>query len=223
MDCQYITSNQINILDYWSLVNMLMNQISPSIRKQILERLMYMNDQLINNQLMNNQLMNNQLMNDMNLNLQTDMLSDLTRSTKMNSKKKDLSELQHPSLDSLNYKGQNPIPINIPINANNQYGTRDDKLHPRFITLMHENIGSSIPSDNISIPKKIVDEKVELYYNSTLHPHRGEQGEIDLDDIIYDDHNDSNILDEKLERIKTLHTKIIADKRRRKKERENQK
>lgn len=47
MDYLYMNINQINNLDYWSLVNMLMVQITPETRKQILERLLEMNNQLI--------------------------------------------------------------------------------------------------------------------------------------------------------------------------------
>lgn len=41
----YVT--QVNNMDYWSLVKLLMNQITPEYRKQILIRLTDMNDQLL--------------------------------------------------------------------------------------------------------------------------------------------------------------------------------
>lgn len=51
MDYHYVNSNsntdQINMMDYWSLVNMLMTQITPDVRKKILERLVEMNNTLI--------------------------------------------------------------------------------------------------------------------------------------------------------------------------------
>ena len=52
MECQYTT--QISKMDYWTLVNMLMNNITPDIRKQILIRLTEMNDQLIASMAMQN-------------------------------------------------------------------------------------------------------------------------------------------------------------------------
>lgn len=39
--------NQIRSMDYWTLVNMLMGQITPDTRKYILARLTEMNDKLI--------------------------------------------------------------------------------------------------------------------------------------------------------------------------------
>lgn len=38
---------QINSLDYWSLVNLLMGQITPQTRKQILDKLTLMNNLLL--------------------------------------------------------------------------------------------------------------------------------------------------------------------------------
>lgn len=47
MDYQYMYMNQIKTMDYWSLVNTLLTQITPQIRKCILDRLMEMNNQLM--------------------------------------------------------------------------------------------------------------------------------------------------------------------------------
>ena len=48
MDYQYIYESQIKNLDYWSLVNMLLTQITPQMRKCILDKLTEMNNQLMN-------------------------------------------------------------------------------------------------------------------------------------------------------------------------------
>lgn len=47
MNCQFINLNQINNSDYLTLVHMLGNPITPDVRKQILQKLTEMNDQLI--------------------------------------------------------------------------------------------------------------------------------------------------------------------------------
>lgn len=161
MEYQYSNSLQINNMDYWSLVHMLMNQITPENRKLVLERLMEMNNQL--------------------------MVSDLTRSSILNSRKKDVSEVKHPSLDFLNDQGKNPLPMNIPFNANNQYTPNSYQTN-------------SVPNN----------------YNK--HQYKIDN-EIDLDDII-EEIQSVDPLDEKLHYIKKLYTKIITEKRKRRKERE---
>lgn len=186
MDYQYTGLNQINTLDYWSLVNMLMTQITPEIRKQILVRLMEMNDQLMPNH--------------------QKIQPDLARASVLNSRKKDLTESQHPALDRLNYKGQNPVPIGIPMNANNQYGA-NNQYNPNPYQINSNNGIGSAPMNNFSTKNQI--------------SRKDSNNEIDLDDIINDIHSDQDNLDEKLSKIKTLHTKIITDKRRRRKEKES--
>ena len=103
-------------MDYWSLVNMLMNQITPETRAIILEKLTEMNNSLLSK---NN--ISGKTIYERNLEM------DLSRTSSMNARKKDLDEQIHPSLDiyrnnSVQHKIlENPIPLNIPINSNNQY------------------------------------------------------------------------------------------------------
>ena len=187
MDYQYINTNQISNMDYWSLANMLLTQINVETRKQILERLTEMNNQLI-------------------MGMGVQIQPDLARPSMLNSRKKDVSEVQHPAMDRLNYKlpvqesqhsmqrSSNPVPINIPINSTSSQ--------------FNMNNSYQMPLNN---------------YNqySTSSQNKELQPEIDLDDIIDEITNESDELDNKLAKIKQLHTKIIADKRRRRREREN--
>ena len=47
MDNQLMYLQQISNMTYWELVNMLLKDITPEIRKFILDRLMIMNDELL--------------------------------------------------------------------------------------------------------------------------------------------------------------------------------
>lgn len=161
MDYQYLNPMQLHTMDYWSLVNMLTSQITPETRKMILDKLSEMN---------------NQLLMGMNMN---SIQPDLARSSMLNSRKKDLSETQHPSFDHLNYKGPNPLPLNVPINGNNHF----------TMTSYHSQVSNA-------------------------------NNEINLDEIIDDAQEIPDPLDMKLAYIKKLHTKIVAEKRKRRKEKE---
>ena len=177
MDYQYMNTNQISNLDYWSLVNMLMIQITPDVRKQILDQLTEMNNQLL-------------------IGMKPQIQSDLARSSIHSSRKKDVSEIQHPSLDRIN-----PLPLNnIPISSNNQFAMNNSYQMPQMI----------MPINNYSNSNQ---------YNTQQQ--NDSECEIDIDDIIDEIHNTPDELDEKLARIKNLHAKIISDKRRRRKERDN--
>lgn len=161
-------ANQIKIMDYWSLVNMLMMQITPDVRKCVLDRLSEMNNQLLMN---------------------TNMLSNMS----MNPRKKDPVEVQHP-IDNVNFRNSmNPIPLNMVI-GNNQ---------PNLYSNANENQYN--PQDAIR-GSRGSDE-----YNMKNH---SPTKEIDLDDII---------LDQKLEKIKNLYTKLITEKRQERKERKQRK
>ena len=173
MDYQYMNTNQISNLDYWSLVNMLMIQITADTRKQILDRLTEMNNQLL-------------------IGMKPQIQPDLARSSMLNSRKKDVSEIQHPSLDRIN-----PLPLNgIPMNNNNQFSMNNSYQIPQMM----------MPINNYSNTNKYITQQKN-----------DSECEIDIDDIINEIHNTPDELDEKLARIKNLHTKIIADKRRRRK------
>ena len=177
MDYHYVDSNtgsnNIPIIDadYWTLVNLLTTQITPQIRKQILSRLTDLNDQLILANAIQNQFHNGQ------------NSQDLSRSTvhpTTNCRKKDVTELQHPSLDMFNYNG------------NNQYNTNIIGGHTNNNFLRNQD-----------------------------------QSDIDLDEILADIHDSHDnheshpdALDQELARIKNLYGKVIASKRRRRRERQ---
>jgi hypothetical protein len=183
MDYQYANGYQINNLDYWSLVNMLMVQITPETRKQILDRLTEMN---------------NLLLIGMGAQIQSPPSIPSIASIPSNSRKKDISELPHPSMNHVDYKGPNPLPLNMPTNNNNQ-------------SIMN-NSYQMIPS--LTIPMN--NYKNMGQYNT--QPTNEVQEEIDLDDLMCELHNKPDELDEKLFKIKKLHEKIITERRKRKKE-----
>jgi hypothetical protein len=88
MESQYI--NKINDMDYLSLVSMLTKQITPFVRKNILERLTEMNDHLISGMKHHN---------------------IMRPISKMTLSKKGSGELDHPS-DNI-YGRKNPTPQNF--------------------------------------------------------------------------------------------------------------
>ncbi|AGF85491.1 hypothetical protein QJ854_gp291 [Moumouvirus goulette] len=177
MNFQYINNNTMNHgqlynMDYLSLVNMLTSQLTPIDRKAVLERLIEMNDQLL-------------YKNDINL--------DTSRNNQLSSRKKDIKENLHPSMDFYNHNKQNPIPLNIPSSSTSQ---------------------TSIESRNMFCNPNI-------YNNQRVH--KKTYDEIDLDSIInnmsdFDDkENEEESLDNKLQKIKKLHSKIIANNKHKRK------
>lgn len=102
MSCNFSNYNNISNMDYLSLVGMLTEQITPEKRKEILQRLMEMNDQLLMGYGTTGQ----------------GFQTEPPRIGRLNSRKKDLTENMHPSFDQYNYKGQNPLPFGMPINSN---------------------------------------------------------------------------------------------------------
>ena len=72
---------KIKQLDYYGLVNLLTKQITPEIRSLVLQQLTYLNDKLLNNQQY--------------------VQPDLARASMLQSRKKDATEIQHPSTSSL--------------------------------------------------------------------------------------------------------------------------
>ncbi|QGR53802.1 hypothetical protein [Moumouvirus maliensis] len=180
MNFQYINNNSINPgqlynMDYLSLVNMLTLQLTPIDRKVILDRLVEMNDQLL---------------------YKKDMNIDLSRNSQLNSRKKDIKENLHPSMDFYNYSKKNPLPLNIPSSSTSQ---------------------SSIETRNVFYnPNPYGDNYSGLHKKSY-------SDEIDLDSIInnisdFDDkENNKESLDDKLKKIKKLHSKIIANNKQKRK------
>ena len=218
---------QINNSDYWTLVNMLMNQITPDVRKLILDRLTEMNNQLIIGTSSQTLLSGNKI-NSVSEGNQLPIRSDawqiqpdLARSSVMNSRKKDISEMQHPSLDFLNTKGQNPLPLQFNMNSY-QMPVMDQTLYTSDrSTISTRQMTLPCQSRNLNTPgtREQALPKNKKQYNAQIDNEY--TNEIDLDDIIEEIHNEPDELDEKLMRIKKLYAKIITDKRRRKKEREN--
>ena len=87
---------QINTMDYFSLVNMLMGQLTPQLRAKILEKLTDMNNQLL-----------------------------YGMAGVSSHRKKDAVELPHPALDQYNYRQPNPVPRDIPISGNRFENAKD--------------------------------------------------------------------------------------------------
>ncbi len=199
MNYQY--NNQFNIndfndgkfqnTDYWTLVNKLLTQITPETRKQILERLTEMNNQLLNTSFSMGP-------------------TDPARMGQINSRKKDVYEVQHPSLDPYNYKGKNPLPIGTPVNSHN--------LPMNGLNLTPSNMPSIGPgAPSIHKPPPINNYGPQKYFMP-------ENTEPDLDDIIDELKSDLEpSLEDKLQKINDLHKKILHTKKQRKREKENNK
>lgn len=186
---------QIKNSDYWTLVNMLMTQITPDIRKLILDRLTEMNDQLML------PLINLNYLGGQHQQLQNSQ-PDLSRINNNKSKKKDMIEIPHPSLSQLNYVGQNQFSdpfIKSPLSNQSNQSNKSNQSGLNQSNLNQSNLNQSGLNPSNQFEK----------YNAI--------DEIDLDDIINDLHDEPDNLDEKLEIIKTLHNKILADKRNRRK------
>lgn len=179
-------SNQIKQLDYFSLVNMLLGQISPEVRSTVLIRLTEMNDRLLSG-------------------MQSGVQPDLSRAGALNSRKKDLTEIQHPSLDQYSYKGHNPIPLNFPC--------ADDRLSM--------DPSASFYQQNNFPRTDTVKNKLNIFPNNKItEDYNYKEKEIDLDEIIDDIGYEQDYLDDKLLKIKNLHNKIISDKKRRRREKD---
>jgi hypothetical protein len=193
MEYQHIQANQIKNLDYWSLLNILMNPISSETRATILEKLTEMNNQL---------LVGNSL----------HVQPDLARPSMLNSKRKSSSEASYAT----RYEMQNPLPLDMPVNTNNQFM----QWKPPSESTNSWNAPQMFPQNWVN-PANPANPYNSTNSNQKFYP------EIDLDDIINDlnddSDGDSDNLDKKLAKIKLLNDKIITDKRRRRKEREQRK
>jgi hypothetical protein len=132
------------------------------------------------------------------------MGGDISRIGMLNSRKKDLTENIHPSMDRYNQNGSNPLPLNMPMNTYGQFG----QSMPFNTYQLHG--ANTMYQPQISLPQQPQQPIQQVSYNATQ--------EINLDDILDDLADEPDDLDSKLVKIKTLHTKIIADKKRRRKE-----
>lgn len=158
--------------DYQNLVRLLMGNISPTTRKIVLNKLIEINDRLLFNE--NHHPLQNRWGFD----------DDITRFGIMSSRKKEMTEIQHPSFDYFN--------------ENTRGGSR----------------GVSPTRGERAAPSL-----VESRVNYCAHGQTNKMNmshDIELDDMIDNLYQDSDVLDEKLARIKTLYYKIIADKKQKK-------
>lgn len=207
MDYHYINNNNnnntiISNADYLTLVNLLTSQITPEIRKQILLRLTELNDQLILNNNIQNQFQTNQ------------NKQDLSRFPTMNCRKKDVTELQHPSFDMFNYKGNNPLPFSMPTNSNSQFGA-----NMNMMTGYNTGTQMSTPMSPQMSPQ--IPQAIPNIFSSSNNNFSTDQSDFDLDEIlgdIHDHESHADSLDQELDRIKELYGKVIASKRRRRRQ-----
>lgn len=100
MNHQYLNDINVEKLDYSELVNLLFVQMTPFMRKKILERLFLINEGLIKMELQKN-----------------------LRNPTINTRRKRTIENPHPSITN---KIENPIPLNMPINTKNYDVSNDD-------------------------------------------------------------------------------------------------
>jgi len=193
MDYQY---DQLKNLDYWKLVNMLVTNITVKTRSYILEILTKMNNQLLEAEYQTTNPYFSQ-------SISSRITSDLSRPSVLNSRKKDLFEIQHPSENPLISKGKNPIPLNMALPS----------------SYSHSNKIDTDPMSALFLP-----DMDSAYANNIYNPFQKSTINIDdvLDDLVNDsDGSDTSLsLDDKLMNIKNLHNKLIADKRRRKYEKD---
>ena len=148
--------------------------------------------------------MNNQLL----LGNQSNIQMDLARAGSINSRKKDANELSHPSFDHTQYRSQQGEPRNS--NFDSMRTSSSD---------IYKTAGLiNIPSTPATHPTH------STYSTYPTHPTSSFEPEINIDDIIDDLDNKPQIdnLDQKLYKIKNLHSKILTDKRNRRKEKNKQ-
>lgn len=218
MDYQHLQKNQIKNLDYMGLINMLMNQISPEIRAVVLERLTEMNNQL---------LVGNQI------NIQT----DLARSGMLNFRKKEMTELQHPSWDKLKNPSTNFAPVQFSSGSyeNSFYQDQETRNMAANENLKSRNDFKSrenpIPLD-LPINSNNYQNNQTNNLNHFGYSSKRNYQDIDLDDIINEitskpnsgfkgnltETLDVDNLDIKLSQIKKLHQKLLTEKRQKKRE-----
>jgi len=177
MEYQYFGPNLAN-LDYNSLVNQLLNPITPNVRKLILDRLTIMNDQLISISIQNqpfqplnqqfqplNQQFQMQNQPTMKLDIPISSISSISSISRValpTPRKKDVTENVHPSLERA--KQYNSYKPNIPSST-------------------------------------------ELDFD------------LDVDEILNEIAPESDTLESKLESIYSSYDKVIAEKKRRRRER----
>jgi hypothetical protein len=96
-------------VSYVDLVNMLLQNITPEYRAIILNKLVTYNNQLLAQANM------------------SPIQIDPTRSSLLNARKKDVSELQHPSIYG-NQDQRNNVPLSLPIRANNNFPSQKEEI-----------------------------------------------------------------------------------------------
>lgn len=199
MDYQYV--HTINSMNYLALVNMLSVQITPEIRRLVLERLTAMNNELLGFNL-RSQIPTPTETNSHGLRSQ----SMVNRETAGSGVKKDAKEMVHPALVHQSYAPT--------YQAYNAPTTAPSKPTPEYQS--YHAPTPSKPEFNAGISRRSI--------SINLSP--PDSPEIDLDDILGEPKGqqpEPDSLDLKLASIKKLHDKIIADKHRRRRERERAK
>lgn len=224
-----ITHQTVKNIGYIGLVKLLTVKISPESRKIILDRLTDINNELLygainlnmkqceyensfddqnifdipNNMSYNYDHM--QFDNGMN-NTSSYYDNDLSRVPITNTRKVNPTENIHPSMDILNYKGPNPIPLNNPVNSK-MNPKINSKMNPKMNLYTHpapcnnmQNNQSIYKLDRGNIVSGIdLDNKTNRIDKKTRN---------NFLDNKYEQRDSNDTLDEKLNRIKMLQNKI---------------
>ena len=129
---------------YHELVNMLLQNITPEYRSTVLNKLVSYNNQLMISQ----------------------SQYDPVRLGLLNSRKKDVNELQHPSMYNNtphNNQNQMPIPLTLPVRASSSFPTQQNKSNVRDPAL---NISSQTnTSHNVRDPTLNISSQTNTSYN----------------------------------------------------------
>jgi len=214
-------NNDISRMDYWNLINLLSTQLTPEIRRLVLERLTEINNQMIR-------------LGSSVSGSYVDIPTDLARSGFINSRKKDLNETQHPAVYSRN-DGTSPMSLNLPVNPRpisstsgtdsfgqmggtgsgvmgNPYGLTGLNASPNTVGFNPANPFVNMSTNPVSRPQPGPEFKFSI----------DEPREFDIDELIGEEDSEED-LDDKLARISALRHKIIRDKKQRKKAKEKTK
>ena len=190
MNNQFTYINQINNMDYWSLVNMLMTQITPITRKYILDRLCEMNKQLLS-----------QSNNDQHI-LDNDRLTPL---------------LPLPPLPSIPINSSVPISINTTPNMiYNQNSSNQGNQSNNY----NSKLANQGVYDNDDYNSKIYSKTKNSTYTEPLQQYNSKSANQGMYDDNNNNTTNMDNLDKKLQKIKLLREKIINDKKERRRKRQ---
>jgi len=177
-------------MDYWSLVNMLMTQITPITRKYILDRLCEMNKQLLS-----------QSNNDQHI-LDNDRLTPL---------------LPLPPLPSIPINSSVPISINTTPNMiYNQNSSNQGNQSNNY----NSKLANQGVYDNDDYNSKIYSKTKNSTYTEPLQQYNSKSANQGMYDDNNNNTTNMDNLDKKLQKIKLLREKIINDKKERRRKRQ---